>query len=207
MKPTQVAKNAARAAFEPLETLKSQLAQPMLEEAASELGSFLGAPKGPGRNPQSIAQEELYRARNQQKLEKMDAKDNQTSQEEAQILSQRLASETQNEYREHQLKTNREQHQFKEEVSELQGEIAKLAKAAGVETKAHLETTPKKVGILDIKRLTTIVRYLRIKAEESKSAKELVSQRTNAKRTTGMLAWVSGKQMKVYEQGTLQLQG
>lgn len=206
MKPAQIAKNAARAAFEPLETLKSQLAQPILEEAASELG-FFGAPRRVGKNPQSIAQEELYRARNQQKLEKMDAKDNQTSQEEAQILSQRLASETQNEYREHQLKTNREQHQLKEEVSELQSEIAKLAKTAGVETKAHIETTPKKVGILDIKRLTTIVRYLRIKAEESKSAQELVAQRQNAKRTTGMLAWVSGKQMKVYEQGTLQLQG
>ena len=207
MKPTQVAKGAARAAFEPLETLKSQVAQPILEEAASELGSFFGAPQGVGKNPQAIAHEELARARNKQKIEEMDAKANQTSQEEVQRLSQRLASEIQNEYRRQETITDKEQKPLKAEMAELQSEVAKLAKAAGVETKAHIETMPKKVGILDIKRLTTIVRYLRIKAEESKSAKELVSQRTNAKRTTGMLAWVSGKQMKVYEQGTLQLQG
>src|SRR3989338_7298343 len=77
MKPTQVAKNAARAAFEPLETLKSQVAQSMLEEAASELGSFFGAKRGVGKNPQVIAHEELQRARNRQKIEEMDNDDNQ----------------------------------------------------------------------------------------------------------------------------------
>ena len=203
MKPTQVAKNAARAAFEPLETLKSQVAQPMLEEAVSELGSFFGAPQGVGKNPQAIAHEEPQRARNKQRLDEMGSKDNQDSQSKA----SELFSAIQNEYKVQEIKSHKEQTQLKEEFGQLQSEVAKLAKAAGVETKAHIETMPKKVGILDIKRLTTIVRYLRIKAEESKSAKELVSQRTNAKRTTGMLAWVSGKQMKVYEQGTLQLQG
>src|SRR3989338_8206693 len=206
MKPTQVAKGVAQAAFEPLEALKSQVAGPMLEEAASELG-FFGAPRKVGKNPQAIAHEELTRARNKQKIEEMDAKANQTSQEEVQRLSQRLASEIQNEYRRQETITDKEQKPLKAEMAELQSEVAKLAKAAGVETKAHIETMPKKVGILDIKRLTTIVRYLRIKAEESKSAQELVAQRQNAKRTTGMLAWVSGKQMKIYEQGTLQLQG
>src|SRR3990170_6003217 len=203
MKPTQVAKGVAQAAFEPLETLKSQVAGPMLEEAASELGSFFGTKRGVGKNPQAIAHEELQRARNKQRLDEMGNKDDQDSQSKA----SELFSVIQNEYRVQENRSQKEQTQLKEEFGQLQTEVTKLAKAAGVETKAHIETTPKKVGILDIKRLTTIVRYLRIKAEESKSAKELVSQRTNAKRTTGMLAWVSGKQMKVYEQGTLQLQG
>jgi len=207
MKPTQVAKNAARAAFEPLETLKSQVAQPMLEEAASELGSFFGAKRGVGKNPQVIAHEELQRARNRQKIEEMDNEDNQNSEEKVSRLSAEIHAVVQNEYSAQENRSHKEQTQLKEELGQLQSEVAKLAKSAGVETKAHLETIPKKVGVLDIKRLTSIIRYLRIKVEESKSAKELVSQRTNAKRTTGMLAWVSGKQMKVYEQGTLQLQG
>src|SRR3989344_5410695 len=206
MKPTQIAKGVAQAAFEPLETLKSQVAQPLIEEAASELG-FLGTKRGVGRNPQAIAHEELQRARNRQKIEEMDNEDNQSSEEKVSRLSAEIHAVVQNEYSAQENRSHKEQTQLKEEFGQLQSEVVKLAKVAGVETKAHIETIPKKVGILDIKRLTSIVRYLRIKAEESKSAQELVAQRQNAKRTTGMLAWVSGKQMKVYEQGTLQLQG
>jgi len=90
---------------------------------------------------------------------------------------------------------------------ELQEEIAKLAKTTGVDTKVHMQNPTKKIGIIDIKFLTKIITFLRLKAEESKSAKDLQAQRQNSKRATGMLAWVSGKQMKVHEQGTLHLQG
>jgi|SRR3989344_3052042 len=203
MKGTNIAKNIAQSAFEPLESLTSQTAKPMLEEAGKELGSFFGAPKGIGRNPKAIAQEDLQRARNQQKLEELSEEDDKKSNESVKHLS----FEIQNQYRNYDVKTDKEQHKLFQEVEELQEEVVKLAKAAGVETKAHLHRTGKKIGLLDIKILITIVRFLRIKAEESKSAQELVSQRNNAKRTTGMLAWVSGKQMKVHEQGTLQLQG
>ena len=112
-----------------------------------------------------------------------------------------------NSYRENDVSQNQEQKALTQEVEEMKAEVVGLAKAAGVETKIHLEQKPKKLGILDIKRLTFILRLLRIKANESKSAKELVSQRTNAKPPTGMLAWVSGKQMKIHEQGTMTLQG
>jgi hypothetical protein len=203
MKGTKVVKNLAQAAFEPLETLRSQTVGPMLEETGRELGSFFGTPKGLGRNPREIASEDLKRARQKQKLEELNEEDNQKSQE----LQQRVVNQIQSQYRFEEVRVSEEQGKLKEEVVQLQSEVVKLAKAAGIDTKAHLENTGKKVGILDIRRLTTIVRFLRIKAEESKSAKELVSQRTNAKRTTGMLAWVSGKQMKVHEQGTLHLQG
>ena len=203
MKGANIAKNIAQSAFEPLEALTSQTARPMLEEAGKELGSFFGAPNGIGRNPKAIAQEDLQRARNQQKLEELSEEDDKKSNESVEHLS----FEIQNQYRNYDAKTDKEQHNFSQEVEELQEEVVKLAKAAGVEAKAHLQRSGKKVGILDIKILTTIVRFLRLKAEESKSAQELVSQRSNAKRTTGMLAWVSGKQMKVHEQGTLQLQG
>jgi len=111
------------------------------------------------------------------------------------------------EYRTFQIKSSQEQSKLIEEVVELQKEVAGLAKSTGLETKVHLQNPTKKVGPLDIKLLTNVIRFLRLKAEESKSAKELTSQRQNAKRTTGMLAWVSGKQMKVHEQGTLTLQG
>ena len=202
MKGTKIAKNLAQSTLEPLETLKSQVFKPIGEEALAELG-FFGGRKRISKNPQELGKEDLQRARDKQKLEEMEGKDNKISNESAQQLSAAIQSE----YKTHQTNINKEQQQLKEEVVELQSEIVKLAKTAGIDTKAHLENMPKKVGILDIRRLTTIVRFLKIKAEESKSAKELVYQRSNAKRTTGMLAWVSGKQMKVYEQGTLQLQG
>ncbi len=96
---------------------------------------------------------------------------------------------------------------MREEVMGLQEEIAQLAKTATIETKVHMQNPTKKVGIIDITFLTKIISFLKIKVEESRSAKELQAQRQNTKRTSGMLAWVSGKQMKVHEQGTLHLQG
>lgn len=203
MKGAGIAKQIAQSAFEPLETLTSQTAKPILEEAGKELGSFFGAPKGISRNPKAIAQEELARARNKQKLAELSREDDQKSNQGA----ENLTIEIQNQYRLYDAKTTNDQEKLGAQVTELQEEIVKLAKTAGVETKSHLQRSGKKVGLLDIKILTTIVRFLRLKAEESKSAQELVSQRSNAKRTTGMLAWVSGKQMKVHEQGTLHLQG
>lgn len=203
MKPGQIAKTVGQLASEPLETLNKQVGKPMLEEFGRELGGFFGMPGGIDRAPQTIAQEDLQRARNEQKINEMKNEDEKASQENAQDISVAI----QQEYQAHSTRTTKEQQQLKEEVANLQGEIVKLAQVAGIDTKAHLETMPKKVGGLDIRRLTAIVRYLRIKAEESKSAKELVAQRSNAKRPTGMLAWVSGKQMKVHEQGTLLLQG
>ena len=200
MKPAQ----AAKALFEPIsdlvETGNNQLLKPMADEAFSEVFGFK---KGLSKNSQEIASEDLRRARDKQKLEEEGSKDNQVSQESA----AKIIAAFENIYKAQETKTNKEQQLLKEEVLELQTEITKLAKAAGVETKAHLEATPKKISVLFIKLLTMIVRTLRIKAEESKSAQELVAQRSNAKPATGMLAWVSGKQMKIHEQGTLQLQG
>ncbi len=203
MKPAQVAKNIAQNAFEPFEALGSRVAKPIWDEALNELGGFFGATSRLGASPKELAGDDLKRARDQKKLQEETAVDDQKSQEKI----QKVMAKINNEYRQQDLRTNREQAPMQEQLAELQGEIASLAKAAGVDTKAHLETMPKKIGVLDIKRLTNIIRFLRIKAEESKSAKEIVSQRSNAKRPTGMLAWVSGKQMKVHEQGTLQLQG
>lgn len=199
MKPAQIAKTIAQSAFEPFETLKSQVGAPILEEAVKELG--FGASLA--SRPRALAQEDLQRARNAEKLEKEGKEDNKTSQERARTL----ISSLQQEYRQQHIKEDKQQRQLKEEVVELTSEVVKLAKAAGVDTKAHLEQMPKKIGVLDIKRLTSMIKFLRVKAQESKSAKDLVQQRNNAKPATGMLAWVSGKQMKVHEQGTLQLQG
>lgn len=199
MKPAQIARTIAQSAFEPFETLKSQVGMPMLEEAARELGFGSGF----ASRPRALAQEDLQRARNEKLLKEKKEEDAKLSQENA----QKITAVIQKEYQLHQAKQNRQQEQLHDEMAELQAEIVKLAKTAGVETKAHLQNPTKKIGALDIKILTTIVRFLRIKAEEGKNAKELVMQRSNAKRPTGMLAWVSGKQMKVHEQGTLQLQG
>ena len=200
---TKLAQNAAKMAFEPLETLHSQVTKPVLDEAARELGSFFGTPHAIGKYPKSLAHEELKRARDKQKLDEMQEVDEKTSKQDA----QKVFASIKQEYRLYQAQVRQNQESAKHEFLELQEEIAKLAKSAGVDTKAHLVNTPKKVGVLDIKILTHIVRYLRIKADESKSAKEIVNQRKNSKPPTGMLAWVSGKQMKVHEQGTLQLQG
>ncbi len=193
------AKSARQIIQDPLETLTSQVAKPILDEALSEFGAFFGTPKNLGTRPKSIAQEELARARHEQELNELKEKDEKNSHDHISKIVQ--------EYKMYDAKTDRQNETLKQEVEQLQEEVVKLAKTAGVDTKAHLENVPQKVGVLHIKMLTTIIRYLRIKAEESKSAQELQSQRQNAKRSTGMLAWVSGKQMKVHEQGTLQLQG
>lgn len=205
MNKLSLAKKMAQTAFEPFEALNSQLVKPIGEEAVRELGGFMGSPRLLGKQPKELAGEELKRARQKEELDEKQAQDHENSQESAQQVSITIKQE----YRLQESKngSNQEQKQLKEEFFELRSEIAKLAKDAGVQTKAHLETVPQKIGILDIRRLTAIARFLRMKAEESKSAKELVFARSNAKRTTGMLAWVSGKQMKVHEQGTLQLQG
>ena len=190
--------NAAKIAREPLETLRSQAA-PFFGEAQSELFGF----KSISRQSKSLGQEELKRARQKKELEKSEAADDERSEERA----REVASIMRQEYTRYEMKSNKEQTQFKAEITELQQEIAKLAETTGVETEVHMQNTNKKVGIIDIKFLTKIVTFLRLKAEESKSAKDLQAQRQNSKRATGMLAWVSGKQMKVHEQGTLHLQG
>ena len=198
MKPTQAAKSAAKLGWDAFEDfgreLTDQIPIPMIGEALRQFGLT-----GLGTKPKELAQEDLARAREEKRLEEIKKVEDQKSKERY--------SAVQNQYRTFELKENRQQRKLQEEVVELQSEVVKLAKTAGLETKAHLEQMPKKVGVLDIKMLTSIVRFLRIKAHEAKSAKELVAQRANAKPATGMLAWVSGKQMKVHEQGTLQLQG
>ena len=195
----KAAATTAKIFSEPLETLMSQVARPLADEFGAELGSFFGAPKRLGSNPKTLAQEDLHRARQREEIQRLQKEDSEKS---AQYLSA-----IKEEYRTFQIKSSQEQSKLIEEVVELQKEVAGLAKSTGLETKVHLQNPTKKVGPLDIKLLTNVIRFLRLKAEESKSAKELTSQRQNAKRTTGMLAWVSGKQMKVHEQGTLTLQG
>lgn len=201
MKPTQVAKTIAQGVFDTFETINDQTTKPMLEEAAREFGfgSFLG------NHPRALAQEDLQRARNEKLIEQKKEQDAKLSQENAKKISVAIF----NEYKSHEQRTEKYDQQVAEQVEELKQEVVGLAKAAGVDTKIHLENTPKKdkVSLLTIKLLTAIIKTLKIKAEEGKSAKELVQQRANAKPPTGMLAWVSGKQMKVHEQGTLQLQG
>lgn len=193
-------KTAAQAFLDPFETLSSQTVKPMASNFMEQLG---GKALGGIFSPTTMAHEELSRARKEKELEEKSHSDHQDSDENAQKIIQSI----QTEYRSHQQTTAKEQKELKQEVVELQQEVVKLAKTAGVDTKAHLETMPKKIGAIDIKRLTAIVRMLRFKATEAKSGSELVSQRSNAKRPTGMLAWVSGKQMKIHEQGTMQLQG
>lgn len=195
----KVAANALKITREPLETLSSQ-ASPFANELRNELfGSF----KSINSHPRSIAGEELRRARQEKELEKSHAQDDENSNAKAQEIVNLMKQE----YQKHDATVNREQNALQKEVVELQEEIAKLAKAAQIETKAHLQNPTNKVTVVDIKFLTKIVTLLRVKTEQSKSGKDLQMQRTNAKRTTGMLAWVSGKQMKVHEQGTLTLQG
>ena len=199
MKPSGVAKNALRTAFNPFEELESQVAKPLFQDMASEMGAFFDG----GKHQTVLAQEDLARARQAKKLEEEGSADDEKSQTRAAEMIMAIK----NTYKESDASENREQTAIKQEVDAMTAEVINLAKTAGIETKIHLEQKPKKLGILDIKRLTFILRLLRIKANESKSAKELVSQRTNAKPATGMLAWVSGKQMKIHEQGTMQLQG
>lgn len=203
MKTSQVAKTIGEAT---LETIGDGVVLPILEEAKRELGlgSFLGSKDGIGSRPKEIGQEELKRARAEKELGERTEEDDYSSDQKAAELSLILQ-----EYRNHDSGSGsgKEQRALKEEFVELREEVAKLAQASGVKTAAHLETPPHKIGVLDIKRLRLIIKDLTAKVEDSKNAQEMVTQRKNAKRTTGMLAWVSGKQMKVHEQGTLTLQG
>ena len=196
MNAKSAVKGAAQIISDPLETLTSQTIKPFADEAFSELAFF--SPKKFGRD-KTLAQEELSRARNEQKIKDLDQKDQKNTQERINMIRQ--------EYKMYDIKISKEDDTQNQQIAELEDEIAELVKGASAKTKIHIENTPKKAGTLHLKLLISIVRYLRLKAKESKSAEELVAQRKNAKPATGMLAWVSGKQMKVHEQGTLQLQG
>ena len=206
MKTAQAAKTAKTIGEATLETLGSDLVTPMIDEAKRELGlgSFLGSRDGISSRPKEIGQEDLKRARAQEDLGQKTEEDDYSSDQKAAELSLILQ-----EYRNHDAGNgnSKEQRALKEEFVELREEVAKLAQASGVKTTAHFETPPQKIGILDINTLRVIIKELTAKAEDSKNAQDMVAQRTNAKRTTGMMAWVSGKQMKVHEQGTLTLQG
>lgn len=195
MKPAK-AINALKDTFEPLsETFTEQFSK-MGDEALKELMGIM-----PSRNGGTLAAEDLKRAREQKNLEEKEKEDSQRSQRQIEFVKQQYSSSENN--------ADKHQEMLVEQVQELQVQIVELAKTAGVETKIHLQNTSKKarVSLLTIKLLTSIIKTLRLKAKEAKSGSELVSQRSNAKRPTGMLAWVSGKQMKIHEQGTLQLQG
>ena len=196
MKPGK-AVNTLKNAFEPLsETFGQEFLKPMGEEALKELMGIM-----PSRNGGTLAAEDLKRAREQKNLQEKKEEDQQRSQRQIEFVKQQ--------YRSNEANSDKHQEMLSEQVQELQVEIVKLAKTAGVETSVHLQNTTKKgrVSILTIKLLTSIIKTLRLKTKEAKSGSELVSQRSNAKRPTGMLAWVSGKQMKIHEQGTMQLQG
>lgn len=196
MNTAKLAKSAASLAFDPLETLATQ-SKPIIDEARDQLLGFFTSPKL-GTKPKELAKEDLYRARQLDKLEKDKETDASRAKEKAREV---LAM-----YKQSMAESQQHQNEMRQQLNELKGEVVELAKVSGVNTKIHMENTPK-VGKIDISFITFIVRILRIKAQESKSAKELVSERTNAKRSTGMLAWVHGKQMKIHEQGTMQLQG
>lgn len=198
MKPGK-AINAIRGSFEPLsETFADQIVKPMAGEAMDELLGFMGNDAFARKS--SLAQEDLKRAREQKKLEELSAEDSQRSHQI--IESIRVQYESSERAR------NKEDGQVHQEIEELTVQVVELAKTAGVESKIHLQSTSRRerVSILTLKLLRAIIRTLTLKAKEAKSASELVSHRSNAK-TTGMLAWVSGKQMKIHEQGTMQLQG
>ena len=199
MNTTKTAKNAAKIALDPFEALGSQaapLAKSFLDEAGEQAFGFFKSARF-SQKPKEIAADELKRARNQQRIEEMQAADKQASEEHRRSVRD-LYQQTRQEGK-------REQSELKQELSELTQEVVALANTVGQETKIHLQNTPK-VGKVDITFITFVVRLLRIKAEESRSAKTLVNERRSAK-TGGMMAWVTGKQMQIHEQGTLQLQG
>ena len=199
MKAGSALKTIGQAVANPFETIRDEAINPLWEEATNELGLNLYDRKSRlSSRPQELAKEDLDRARKEKELEEKS--------KNADADTAKKIEGVKREYKAYQNKVDSKNHELKQEMEELQKEVVELAKAAGVETKAHLQNS-NKVSKLDIKLITSIIRSLRFKAEESKSAQELVSQRPNSKRTTGMLAWVSGKQMKIHEQGTLTLQG
>jgi hypothetical protein len=198
--------NVNKAILGTFEAINDQVTKPIAFEARDELSGFFASPRL-GAIPKELAREDLHRARQENKLDVMSHEDAQKSEKGAQEIAQKFSETIQFEYKKFGTNTDREQSSVNEKLEGLKEEVSMLAKASGIDTKAHIERTPKNAGVLLIKLLTSIVRSLRIKKEKTKSAQDLVSQRSNAKRTTGMLAWVSGKQMKVHEQGTLTLQG
>lgn len=200
VKAAKLTKNLKQAALDNFEAINEQLLNPIGDEVGREFKSFINPAFG--SRPQEMAKEDLRRAREEKQLEV----DVQNDVEKSSVAANQVSIML-NEYKSHPSTNGTEQKVLDEEFIKLTQEVAKLSEAAGNETNAHLETAPKKVSILDIKRLRSIVKELTAKIEESKKAQEMVSQRSNAKRTTGMQAWVSGKQMKIHEQGTLQLQG
>ncbi len=203
MKATRAARNLVVGAFEPLEQLGNSVAKPIVNETFSQLfGKDFGFDGGNGlsSHPTEVGQAELDHARKEKHLKDAKHEDSAHSAENVQIIKQAIRQE----YAAHDQRVNQEQRQLHESVLEMQNEVVQLAKAAGVETSIHLETKPKKLGIMDIKRLTAIIKSLRFKAS---SAKDIVNERKGAKQGTGMEAWISGKQMKIHEQGTMQLQG
>jgi hypothetical protein len=199
MDTTKTAKSAAKFALDPFEALGSQaapIAKSFLDEAGEQaFGFFKGARFSP--KPKEIAGEELKRARNEKRIEEMQAADKQDSEDHRKKIRDIYIQARQ------EVKMN--QADLKQDLQDLTQEVVSLANTVGQETKIHLQNTPK-VGKLDITFVSFVVRLLRVKAEESKSAKSLVNERRSAK-TGGMLAWVTGKQMQIHEQGTLQLQG
>lgn len=199
MNTAKTAQRAAKLALDPFEALTSQaapLAKSFLDEAGEQAFGFFKSARFNSK-PKEIAGEELKRARNQMKIEEMQAADKQASEEHRRSVKDLYAQARQ------EAKIN--QTELKQDLQARTQEVVSLANTVGQETKIHLQNTPK-VGKLDITFMSFVVRLLRVKAEESKSAKFLVNERRSAK-TGGMLAWVTGKQMQIHEQGTLQLQG
>lgn len=204
MKAAQAARNLAVSAWDPVETLGNQV-KPLGGDISKQLfGSDFGFGEGGflSSRPTTIGHEELDHARKEKSLKDAKHEDNEKSAQERERVQKVMQQ-----YQSQEQKAGQEQQQLHESVKEMQEEVVKLAKAAGVETKIHLEQKTKKLGILDLKRLTAIIKSLRMKADSAQSGNELVSQRQSAKAGTGMMAWVSGKQMKIHEQGTMQLQG
>ncbi len=199
MNTAKTAKSAAKFTLDQFETIASQVkpqVTPFIDEAKDEVLGFFRSPKL-GGVPKEIARAELARAREEQELENEKTQDENNSKEKVREI---MAF-----YRETMAEIQKENGDLKKDHEELKVEVACLAKSAGVSTNIHLENTPK-VGKIDISFLRFIIRTLKVKAEKSKSASDLVTQRTQIK-ATGMNAWVSGKQMKIHEQGTLTLQG
>ena len=199
MKPNK-AVGTVRDSFEAItETFQEQLVNPILGEAKDELLGFFGEDAPFKKSKGTLAHEDLKRAREQKHLEELSAQDQQNT--------QKIIETIRMEYRSEQSRQKQEEGPIRQEIEELTVQVVELAKTTGVDTKIHLSgSRNEKVSILTIKLLRSIIKTLTLKAKEAKSASELVTQRSSAK-TTGMLAWVSGKQMKIHEQGTMQLQG
>lgn len=203
-KATKAATKQLIGAFEDTFDVFRDNLNPLGQEAGRELFGFFGE-NGLSSRPQTGAKEELAYARKEKAMKKADSEDHAKSDSKAAEVMREIKQS----YKEFQTQKNAEDKKVNQEIGQLEEEIVKLAKASGVDTKIHLQNNAQKgkSSLQTLKLLTQVVKTMRIQADKSKSASELVSQRNNAKRPTGMMAWVSGKQMKIHEQGTLQLQG